>query len=158
MLGIIAAVSPEWVIGKDGAIPWHYPKDLARFKRLTLEKTVVMGRNTFESIGRPLPKRRNVVITSRSLEGMECFGSIRDALRTATTDVWFIGGRAIYAEALLLSDTPDLTFVPDHVDGPGIVRFPTFDLTEWIAGPREPFADDTRLAQCTYRRRAPLEL
>jgi len=66
MKGILVAVSPEGIIGKDNSIPWHYPEDLKRFKKLTLGKTVIMGRNTWESIPekqRPLPDRRNIVIT-----------------------------------------------------------------------------------------------
>ena len=71
MKGILVAVSPEGIIGKDNSIPWHYPEDLKRFKKLTLGKTVIMGRNTWESIPekqRPLPDRRNIVITRTNVK------------------------------------------------------------------------------------------
>ena len=75
--GIIAAVSPESVIGLDGKIPWHYSADLKRFKRVTMASTLIMGRLTFESMGsRPLPGRRNIVITKASLDNVECFATI----------------------------------------------------------------------------------
>ena len=81
MKGILVAVSPEGIIGKDNSIPWHYSADLKRFKRLTLGKTVIMGRRTWESLPvKPLPDRRNIVITQSSLEDVECFQSIDNAL------------------------------------------------------------------------------
>ena len=80
---LLAATSPDMVIGRDGGIPWHYPGDLRRFKRLTLGHTVVMGRRTWESLpGRPLPGRRNLVLTSRSLDGVECFRSLAEVVPT----------------------------------------------------------------------------
>ena len=83
MKGILVAVSPEGIIGKDNSIPWHYSTDLKRFKRLTLGKTVIMGRRTWESLPvKPLPDRRNIVITQSSLEGVECFQSIDNDLAT----------------------------------------------------------------------------
>ena len=112
--GIIAAVSPEWVLGLHGDIPWHYPADQKRFKRLTLGNTIVMGRLTWQSLGRPLPGRRNVVITRQSIDGVECFPSIPAALEAISGDVWFIGGARIYAAAMPLCDVIDLTFVPDR--------------------------------------------
>jgi dihydrofolate reductase len=85
MKGILVAVSPEGIIGKDNSIPWHYPEDLKRFKKLTLGKTVIMGRNTWESIPekqRPLPDRRNIVITRTNMKDVECFSSIEKAVDT----------------------------------------------------------------------------
>ncbi len=77
MRGILVAISPEGVIGKDNSIPWHYSEDLKRFKSLTLDKTVIMGRRTWESLPvKPLPERRNIVITRSSLDGVECFQSM----------------------------------------------------------------------------------
>ena len=99
---MIAAVSPSGAIGVDGAIPWHYSADMRRFKRLTAGKTVIMGRRTFESLGqKPLPNRRNIVITRRKYEGVETFVSLEDALLScADEEVWFIGGAEIYREAM----------------------------------------------------------
>ena len=106
MKGILVAVSPEGIIGKDNSIPWHYPEDLKRFKKLTLGKTVIMGRNTWESIPekqRPLPDRRNIVITRTNVKDVECFNSIEKAVETCKGDIWYIGGAGIYKEALELS-------------------------------------------------------
>ena len=101
MKGILVAVSPEGIIGKDNTIPWHYSTDLKRFKRLTISNTIIMGRKTWESLPiKPLPERRNIVITRSSIEGVECFRSIDDALQTCEGDIWFIGGAGIYEEAM----------------------------------------------------------
>src|SRR5882672_1666299 len=103
MRAMIYAMSPEGVIGVHGKIPWRYPGDLKRFKRLTTGSTVIMGRATFESIGRPLPGRRNVVVTSRlaDVPGIQCARSIDEALSLAgDADIWFIGGARIYEGAM----------------------------------------------------------
>ena len=153
MKGILVAVSPEGIIGKDNSIPWHYSADLKRFKRLTLGKTVIMGRRTWESLPvKPLPDRRNVVITRTSLDNVECFSSIDDALATCEGDVWFIGGAGIYQEALEKADIIDMTLVPDNVSGEGCVRFPTIG-DEWDAGPIEVMETDGNLKHQTYTRR-----
>ena len=153
MKGILVAVSPEGIIGKDNSIPWHYSVDLKRFKRLTLGKTVIMGRRTWESLPvKPLPDRRNIVITRSSLDNVECFSSIDDALATCEGDVWFIGGAGIYQEALGKADIIDMTLVPDNVSGEGCVRFPTIG-NEWDAGPIEALETDGNLKHQTYTRR-----
>ena len=153
MKGILVAVSPEGIIGKDNSIPWHYSADLKRFKRLTLGKTVIMGRRTWESLPvKPLPDRRNIVITQSSLDDVECFSSIDDALATCEGDVWFIGGAGIYQEALGKADIIDMTLVPDNVSGEGCVRFPTIG-NEWDAGPIEALETDGNLKHRTYTRR-----
>ena len=153
MKGILVAVSPEGIIGKDNSIPWHYSADLKRFKRLTLGKTVIMGRRTWESLPvKPLPDRRNIVITRTSLDDVECFSSIDDALATCEGDVWFIGGAGIYQEALGKADIIDMTLVPDNVSGEGCVRFPTIG-DEWDAGPIEALETDGNLKHQTYTRR-----
>ena len=153
MKGILVAVSPEGIIGKDNSIPWHYSADLKRFKRLTLGKTVIMGRRTWESLPvKPLPDRRNIVITQSSLDDVECFSSIDDALATCEGDVWFIGGAGIYQEALGKADIIDMTLVPDNVSGEGCVGFPTIG-DEWDAGPIEALETDGNLKHQTYTRR-----
>jgi dihydrofolate reductase len=87
--GIMAAVSPEGVIGLGGRIPWHYRGDMRRVKRLTMGATLIMGRVTWESLGgRPLPGRRNLVVTRCSLPGVECFTDIRSALSASRGAVW----------------------------------------------------------------------
>ena len=153
MKGILVAVSPEGIIGKDNSIPWHYSADLKRFKRLTLGKTVIMGRRTWESLPvKPLPDRRNIVITQSSLDDVECFSSIDDALATCEGDVWFIGGAGIYQEALEKADIIDMTLVPDNVSGEGCVGFPKIG-DEWDAGPIEALETDGNLKHQTYTRR-----
>lgn len=153
--GIIAAVSPEGVIGVDGGIPWHYSADFKRFKRLTTGCTIIMGRLTWESLPKkPLPERRNIVITSRAIEGVECFPDISAALAICDEDdVWFIGGARLYEEAMRHADFIDLTTVPDRIDHPSAVTFPEIDEAIWEASPLETDPDDPRLSRRVYRRR-----
>jgi dihydrofolate reductase len=153
---LIYAVSPEGVIGVGGTIPWRYPADLKRFKRLTLGKTVVMGRATFDSIGHPLPGRRNLVVTSRAIDvsGVERVASIEEAIeRAAGDDVWFIGGARIYADAMKHADSIDVTYVPDHVETRDAVRAPPIDPALFDAGPLLVHEDDPRLMRRVYTRR-----
>jgi 2-iminobutanoate/2-iminopropanoate deaminase len=152
--GIIAAISPEGAIGVDGRMPWHYSEDLKRFKRLTTGTTVIMGRLTWESLAKkPLAGRRNIVITRRKLEGVECFPSLEAALATCEGDVWFIGGTRIFEEAMRHADLIDLAYVPDSVTAPGAVYFPEIPESEWEAGPLETHPDDPRLTHRVYTRR-----
>lgn len=154
-VGIIAAVSPEGVIGVDGDIPWHYSADMKRFKRLTVGATVIMGRHTWDSLPvKPLKDRRNIVITSRELHGVDCYRDIPAALATTEGDVWFIGGARIYEEAMGHADRIDLTYVPDNVRDESAVRFPEIDESVWEAGPRERSEDDERLERQVFRRRS----
>jgi dihydrofolate reductase len=154
---IIVAVSPEGVIGLHGGIPWKHPGDQRRFKRLTTGATVVMGRATWDEVGRPLPGRRNVVVTSRPLgvPGAEVFPSIPSALAAIgdAGDVWFIGGARIYEEAMPLCDFLDVTYVPDHVEHPDAVKFPPIDASMWDEGPLVPHEDEPGLMRRVYTRR-----
>jgi len=152
---IIAAVSQDGAIGLRGSIPWHYSADMRRFKRLTTGATVIMGRLTFESMGsRPLPGRRNIVITRRRLPGVETYPSIEAALEAcADDDVWFIGGRRIYEAAMAHADVIDLTIVPERVADPEAVRFPEVDEAVWQADDPEALAAAPRLQRRRYRRR-----
>ncbi len=146
-------MSPERVIGVDGKIPWHYPADLKRFKELTIDKTIIMGRLTYESVGRALPRRRNIVISCTPVEGagVETFKTIDDALRTCSGDVWFIGGARIYEEAMAHADIIDVTLVPDPIaDG---VKFPAISDAQFERGVVLPFEGDPRLTRCVYLRR-----
>jgi dihydrofolate reductase len=114
-LGLIWAQSTSGVIGRDGGIPWRLPEDQARFKELTMGHTVVMGRLTWESLPakvRPLPGRRNVVVTRQAghtAEGAEVVASLEDAL--TGDDVWVIGGAQIYALALPIATRCEVTEV-----------------------------------------------
>ena len=153
MKGILVAVSPEGIIGRNNTIPWHYSADLKRFKRLTTGKTIIMGRKTWESLPvKPLPNRRNIVISRSSIENVDCFRSIDEALETCEGDIWFIGGAGIYEEAMLKSDVIDMTLVPDNISGEGCIHFPKIGI-EWIEGETKPLKEDAKLMHKNYTRR-----
>jgi dihydrofolate reductase len=150
------AVSPEGIIGVGGRMPWHYPGDFRRFKRVTMGKTLIMGRKTFESIGHPLPGRRNIVVTSRPLDvaGIEIVPSLEEAVERAgdEIDVWFIGGARIYEEAMKYVDVIDVTYVPDKVGGNDVVRAPHIDGT-WEGGRILQHEDEPTLKRRVFKRR-----
>ena len=153
MRGILVAVSPEGIIGKDNTIPWHYSADLKRFKRLTTGNTIIMGRKTWESLPiKPLPDRRNIVITRSSIKDIECFQSIDDALQTCEGDVWFIGGAGIYQEAMQKADIIDMTLVPDNINGVGCIHFPKIGK-EWEEKEIQMFENEPKLKRKIYTRR-----
>ena len=155
---LIAAVSENGVIGIDGDLPWRVRSDMLRFKRLTIgdgdeTSAVIMGRKTWESLPiKPLPNRRNIVISRSSIENVDCFRSIDEALETCEGDIWFIGGAGIYEEAMLKSDVIDMTLVPDNVSGEGCIYFPKIGI-EWIEGETKPLKEDTKLMHKNYTRR-----
>lgn len=133
----MVAVAANGVIGRDNSLPWHLPEDLRYFKRVTLGKPVIMGRRTFESIGRPLPGRSNILV-SRNREfaaaGISVVDSVAAALMLAeqlapTGEVVVIGGAAIYREALPLAQRLYVTEVHANVDGD--TRLPAVDWAEW---------------------------
>jgi dihydrofolate reductase len=151
---MIYAVSPEGVIGLDNRVPWHHPGDFRRFKRVTIGSAVIMGRKTFESMGKPLPGRRNLVVTSRTMGGVECVPSLEAALeRCAGQQVWLIGGARIYAEGMKYADVIDVTYVPDHVTAPGAVHAPPIDLAAFEAGPLLPHEDEPGLMRRLFTRK-----
>jgi dihydrofolate reductase len=156
---MIYAVSPEGVIGANGGIPWHHPGDLRRFKRVTLGTTLIMGRKTFQSVGKPLPGRRNIVVTSHTLDvpGIECAASVPEALALAgNDDVWFVGGARIYAEAMDHVGVIDVTYVPNPVSDDDVVRAPSIDAAVFEAGPLIDHEDAPGLKRRVYVRRARL--
>lgn len=126
-LAIIAAIGKNRVIGKDGKIPWHISEDLKRFKRLTTGHAVLMGRRTWESLGKPLPNRRNVVLTSTPVPNTECYPTTNAALDALsnTEKVFIIGGAHIYAAMLDKADELYLTFVDQGPEGDAY--FPPFE-------------------------------
>lgn len=162
-VGMIAAISPEGAIGLGGAIPWRYPGDLRRFKRVTTGvglSAVVMGRRTFESMGcRVLPGRLNIVLSRThppSSEPGELVwkASMEEALdRAWDLAIWIIGGRAVYEAGMRYARVLDVTFVPGRVRDPAAVHFPTIDPADWDAGPRLPHEDEPLLVRRVYARR-----
>jgi dihydrofolate reductase len=154
---MIFAISPERVIGVGGKIPWRHPGDMRRFKQVTLGSTVIMGRATFDENGRPLPGRRNIVVTSRPLDvaGVEVARSVDEALRmTGDADVWFIGGARIYEEAMRYVDVIDVTYVPDHVHDAGAVLAPPIDEAVFEPGPLLEHELEPGLTRRVYTRRS----
>ena len=135
-VSLIAAVDRNFAIGKGNALPWHLPDDLKRFKALTLGKPILMGRKTAESLGRALPKRRNLVLTRSGavpFDGMQAVASLEDAIAIASIDgdeLCIIGGGEIYALALPHATQLYLTHV-DTVVADADAFFPRFDAADW---------------------------
>ena len=132
-LSIIAAMTNRLVIGKDNDMPWNLPADLKHFKETTMNKPVIMGRKTFESIGKALPKRRNVVITSKKdlkLSGCDVVNSLEEALKLVKDEkeVFIIGGSNIYKQALPLADKLYITYIEADIQGDKY--FPSFADTQ----------------------------
>ncbi len=138
-IALIAAVAANGVIGVDNRLPWHLPEDLREFKRITLGKPVVMGRKTYESIGRPLPGRTNIVLSRQVdwvAEGVRVVADLDAALALAgelvdkvDDEVVVIGGEQIYRQALPRADRLYLTLVDRVVAGD--TRFPELDRAVW---------------------------
>lgn len=133
-IAMIAAMANNRVIGKDNQMPWHLPEDLRHFKAMTLGKPVVMGRKTFESIGRPLPGRHNIVVSRQQnlvIEGVTCVTSF-DAAKQAAGDceeLVVMGGGQLYAELLPQADMLYLTEI--NIDTAGDTYFPQWDDGSW---------------------------
>lgn len=140
---LIAAVARNGVIGRENALPWRLKADLAHFKARTMGHPVLMGRKTWESLGRPLPGRRNLVLTRDAgycAEGAEVFTSLDCALGATTGKLFVIGGAEIYRAALHRADVLDLTEVDAEVDGDAF--FPEFDRSAFREVSREHRAAD----------------
>lgn len=146
MITIIAAIANNNALGKNNQLIWHLPADLKRFKQITLNHCVIMGRKTFESIGKPLPKRTNIVIsrnTNFEAEGCILVHSLEEALHTALktdTSPFILGGAEIYKQALKIADKLELTFV--HHDFDADAFFPEIDLNIWEETDRTYFEAD----------------
>jgi dihydrofolate reductase len=152
---LVAAVARNGVIGVDGGLPWRLPDDMRRFKELTTGHVLVMGRKTYESIGRPLPNRTTIVVTrtpgwSAGVEGVLVAPGVPEALDAATEiddEVFVVGGARVYADALPLADRLELT----HVDAEpaGDTLFPAVEWSEWREVRRE---QGEGVAYVTYER------
>lgn len=135
MITIIVAMNTERVIGVGNQLPWHVPEDLRHFKEVTLGKPIIMGRKTFESIGRVLPGRKNIVISRNPdwrHEGVVIYTSLEDALQdnSENEELCVIGGGEIFAKALPMADKLHLTILDIKVDNP-TVFFPEIDYSQW---------------------------
>lgn len=142
-ISLIVAVAENGIIGTGGTMPWHITEDFRHFKEVTLGHSVVMGRKTYESIGRPLPRRRNIVITRNAnlaIEGCEMAGSLEAALTMCEgeEEVFVIGGGEIYRQAMPLADRLYITHVGVSVEGD--TRFPDILPEVWREVSREEFA------------------
>lgn len=142
MITIIAAMTKDRVIGYQNSIPWHLPEDLKHFKTVTLGKPIIMGRKTYESIGRPLPKRHNIVIsqTLSSEEGITVFSSLTEALEHAkklSEHSFVIGGAALYEVAMTAADNLYISCIPGHY--PGDRHFPEINPAIWELTEEVPF-------------------
>jgi dihydrofolate reductase len=136
IISIIVAMDEKGAIGRDNGLPWHLSDDLKRFKATTIGHHIVMGRRTYESIGRPLPGRTNIVVTRNPAyraEGCRIAHSLEEALEIAREngeeEVFVTGGRELFAQALDIADRIYLTRV--HADVPANVYFPDFDESNW---------------------------
>jgi len=131
---IIAGMDKNRIIGKGNELPWNIPEDLQNFKKLTAGNTIIMGRKTFQSIGRPLPKRNNIIITrsTEPVEGVDVCNSIEAALEKGKTygkDIFIIGGATIYAQALPFTEKMILSHI--HGTYQGDIYFPEFNKEDW---------------------------
>lgn len=147
-LALVWAMAQNRVIGRNNALPWHLPEDLKYFKRITMGKPIIMGRKTFESIGKPLPGRTNIVVTRNPdwhHDGVKVVSSLEAARELCesiaeidgTEEAMVIGGAEIYRQALPLADRLYLTEVHAEVNGDTV--FPDFDRSQWQETAREDF-------------------
>lgn len=172
ILSMIVATANNNIIGKDNDMPWHLPADLAYFKQVTLGKPIIMGRKTYESIGRPLPGRRNIVISRdehyspqvKGAAGIDTVTSVEQALAlvdgsngdAAVDEIMVIGGGAIYAHCLPKADRLYVTHIKAAIDGD--TQFPDYDDGTWQKISSElREADEKNIYQldfCIYERKA----
>jgi dihydrofolate reductase len=153
-LALVAAMTPGRVIGKDNTIPWHFSEDMKHFRRVTKDHAVLMGRATYDSIGKPLPGRRNIVLSrnpSLHIEGCEVAADLERALQLAyehDDEPRVIGGAEIYAAALPHATRLFLTYLDEEHEGD--TYFPAFDASAWV---EEERARGEGLTWITLRRR-----
>lgn len=165
-ISLVVALTRNHVIGRDGGLPWRLSTDLRRFKSLTMGKPVVMGRVCYDSIGKPLPGRPNIVITRNpdfAPEGVVVCHSFEEGMARAATEaarlgvdeVCVIGGGVVYREAMDVATVLHVTHIDAEIDGDTV--FPEIDPAIWVAGPAEEVPagekDDYPTRFVTYRRK-----
>ncbi|MBK8398078.1 MAG: dihydrofolate reductase [Leptospiraceae bacterium] len=146
-LSIIVACTENYVIGANNSMPWHLPADLKHFKSLTTGHTIIMGRKTYESIGKPLPNRRNLVISRNSLfkaDGVEIFSSLESAIENSREEdeCFLIGGGELYKKAIVFADRIYLTRI--HTNLEGDTFFPEINLDKWKLSSESFLAKDDK--------------
>ena len=144
MIKIIVAMSKNRVIGNDNKLIWKLSSDLKRFKELTTDNSVVMGRKTYESIGKPLPNRRNIIITRQpdyQVDECEIVSSLEEALLITGNDCFIIGGGEIYKQSLPLTNKIYLTLVNEEFEGD--TQFPEID-SSWVKLSKKDFNSDEK--------------
>ncbi len=157
LISLIAAMTPERVIGLNGKLPWNVPEDLKHFKTLTTDRTVLMGRKTFDSIHKPLPNRTNLILTRRippdPPAGTLWFAKLEDAIATAKnsgeSELFIVGGAKIYALAMPLADRMYISIIKLHEPVAGDTWFPHWDPAQWAVEHRE---ERPNVEFLTYRR------
>jgi dihydrofolate reductase len=147
MISVIVAHTNNFVIGKDGGMPWHLPADLAYFKKVTMSHPVIMGRKTFESIGRALPGRTNIVISRNKIElpeGVLLANSIEQAIAFVDkeTECFVIGGGSIYKDVIKYADRLYITKI--HAEIEGDTTFPAYDVNDYQIIASEERAKDEK--------------
>ena len=156
-LALVVAMGRGGVIGRDGGLPWHFSEDLKHFRRVTTGHAVIMGRKTWDSIGRPLPGRRNIIVSRQlglEIEGCEVAASLERAIELARehdTEPRIIGGSTLYEQALPMATRLYLTEVSEEVAGDTF--FPPLDLAEWTELERRRGATD-KLQFITLQRKS----
>lgn len=152
LLSLVCALAQNRTIGRGNQLPWRLPRDLAYFKKITWGHPIVMGRKTFDSIGRPLPGRTNIVVSRQSdwsAEGVTAVNSLSQAMDVAgqaaaasgVAEIMLIGGASLYEQALPIADRLYLTEVHAQVEGDAF--FPEFNRSEWVERSREDCPADT---------------
>jgi dihydrofolate reductase len=145
-VSIIVAIAKNNAIGKDNKLLWYLPNDLKHFKDVTTGHTVIMGRKTYDSVGKPLPKRRNIIITRQaiSIEGCEVVNSLETALALCKDEdeVFIVGGAEIYRQSIPLTYRIYLTVIDQEFEGDSF--FPELDRAEWKEKERENFEPDEK--------------
>lgn len=147
MITIIAAIAENNALGKDNQLIWHLPADLKRFKQVTLNHHIIMGRKTFESLGKPLPNRTSIIITrNKDYKVADCIvvNSLNKALEAAEKDEnpYILGGAEIYKQAIKIADKLDLTFIHHTFNADAF--FPTIDPSIWKETSRQHFKADEK--------------
>ena len=147
MITIIAAIAENNALGKDNKLIWHLPADLKRFKHVTLNHHIIMGRKTFESLGKPLPNRTTIIITrNKNYSVKDCIvvNSLEEAIEASKSDEnpFILGGAEIYKQAIKIADKLDITFV--HHKFEADVFFPIIDTNIWKEISKEDFKADEK--------------